>query len=81
VNRATHGETIVVSENDKAVAKLRPYSVIDVGDDRLNTLIREGKVIPPDKAFVLPQVGASMRPGYSLSDVVIEERHADRLLG
>ena len=62
VDRAARGETIVIAVNDEAVAELRPHSAIDLGDDRLNALVREGKVIPPDKPLVLPEVGASMPP-------------------
>jgi prevent-host-death family protein len=80
LDQAARGETIVIAENGKPVAELRPHPVSDL-DDRLAALARDGKVILPEKPFVLPEATASMRPGYSLSDVVIEERRADRLLG
>jgi antitoxin (DNA-binding transcriptional repressor) of toxin-antitoxin stability system len=113
VDRAARGETIVIADDDKPVAELRPHPAIDLGDDRLNALVREGKVIPPDRPLVLPEVGASappvtdrllelarqgrvvlptrppfipvltgatMPPGQSLTDILLEERRDDRPL-
>jgi len=80
VRRAAHGEVIVIADDGVAVAELSPRPTASTASGR-DELIRRGVLIPASRPFV-PSVGAAkMRPGFSLSDVVIEERQADRLLG
>jgi len=78
VHRAARGEVIVVTERGKPVAELTPHTARPL-PDHLAQLVRYGELLLPSKPFVLPRQGARMRPGYSLSDVVLEERRHDRL--
>lgn len=76
VDRAAHGETIVIGDNDKAIAELGPPPARELGD-RLDALVREGKVIPPDKPLVLSQVEVGRPP---VSDRLLELAEQGRII-
>ena len=79
VRRAANGETIVVTERGRPVAELVPHRSTEL-PGRLAELVRRGEVTLATKPPALPKVRGRMRPGSSLSDVLIEERRHERLL-
>jgi|SRR5438309_6514332 len=79
VRRAANGETIVVTERGRPVAELVPHRSTEL-PARLAEMVRRGEVTLASKAAGLPRVRGRMRPGSSLSDVVVEERRNERLL-
>ena len=80
VRRAANGETILIIERGQPVAELVPRRPTDL-PDRLAELVRRGEVTLATKPPSLPRVLGRMRPGSSLSDVVVEERGNKRQLG
>lgn len=79
VRRAANGETIVVTERGRPVAELVPHRSTEL-PGRLAELVRRGEVTLATKPPGLPRIRGRMRPGSSLSDVVVEERGNERLL-
>jgi len=79
VRRAADGETIVVTERGRPVAELVPHRSTEL-PGRLAELVRRGEVTLATKPVNIPRIRARMRPGASLSDVVVEERRNERLL-
>jgi prevent-host-death family protein len=73
VRRAANGETIVVTERGRPIAELAPHRSTEL-PSRLTEMVRRGEVTLATKAAGLPRVRGRMRPGSSLSDVVVEER-------
>lgn len=79
VRRAANGETIVVTEHGRPVAELVPHRSTDL-PGRLAELVRRGEVTLASKPPGLPRDRGRMRPGASLSDVVVGERGHERLV-
>jgi len=78
IRRAADGETIVVTERGRPVAQLIPHRSAEL-PGRLAELVRRGEVTLATKPPRVPKVRGKMRPGSSLSDVVVEERRHERL--
>lgn len=80
VDRAAHGEVIVIADEGKPVAELVPPHTTPA-TERLLELAKQGLVVMPTRPRVIPiPADAVMRPGQSLTDTLLEERHYDRLL-
>ncbi len=79
VDRAASGEVVIVTDRGRPVAELVPHRSREL-PEHLAELVRRGELTLASKPRVLPARGARMRRGYSLSDIVIEERRHDRLL-
>ena len=70
LERAAAGETIVVTDRGKAKAEIRPLSV----DERLEQLIREGRVTParqPGRRDVTP---LRLKGKMTVDEVLAEDR-------
>jgi prevent-host-death family protein len=79
VKRATHGESVVIADDGKPVAELVPPPTPVT--DHLLELARQGRVVLPTRPRFIPDLnGATMGPGQSLTDILLEERRDDRLL-
>jgi len=77
VRRAANGETIVVTERGRPVAELVRHRSTELPGP-LAELVRRGEVTLATKPPGLPRVRGRMRPGSSLSEVVVQERGNER---
>jgi len=75
VRRAANGETIVVTDRGRPVAELVPHRSKEL-PGRLAELVKRGEVTLATKRPGLPRVRGRMRPGSSLSDIVVEQRRS-----
>lgn len=79
VHRAASGETVLVTERGRPVAELGPHRLAELSP-RLTELVRRGEITLASKPPRLPRPRARMKPGFSLSDFLVEERRRERLL-
>lgn len=79
VARAAGGEVIVVTDRGRPVAELTPHRTVTL-PPQVADLIQKGLVILPSKPMSLPALGASMRSGASLCEILLENRRVDHLL-
>lgn len=70
------GEQVRVTLRGRAIADIVPAGVA-AGDDRLRTLIAEGRIVPPSRArpASAPRLVRAKR---SASELVLSERDAER---
>jgi prevent-host-death family protein len=79
VRRASDGETILVTDHGRPVAELVPHRSSELSP-RMAELVRQGKVTLGSGRARLPKPTAKMKPGSSLTDILLEERRHERLL-
>ncbi|MDP9343842.1 MAG: type II toxin-antitoxin system prevent-host-death family antitoxin [Actinomycetota bacterium] len=70
LKRVKEGETIVVTERGRPVARILPADV----PDRIAKLMTEGRVSWSGRAFRPPESLIRPRPGRPFSDYVAEDR-------
>lgn len=79
IDRVKHGETILITERDKPVARLQP---LDATEPTLSAIHASGLLSPPERKLDLTAFLAAPRPriafGHSLTAAIIEEREDDR---
>lgn len=79
IDRVKHGETILITERDKPVARLQP---LDAAEPVLSAIHASGLLSPPERKLDLAAFLSAPRPvmahGHSLAAAIIEEREDDR---
>lgn len=83
IRRAERGESITVTDRGRAVARIGPEPAEKPTiEEKLRQLVAEGFLEWSGERPVLPEPIAPLKAGFSLSDIVIEERdaHAERLV-
>lgn len=81
VREVQQGETIIITDHGRPVARLEPMGPIDQSDARLRALVDDGLVSLPRKpadAGVLELPMPSVVAGPSAVDYLLEEREAGR---
>jgi prevent-host-death family protein len=79
IDRVKHGETILITERDKPVARLQP---LDATEPALGAIHASGLLSPPERGFDLAAFLAAPRPataiGHSLTAAILDDREDDR---
>ncbi len=79
IEQVKRGETIVITERNRPVARLQP---LEAGDTSLEALHASGLLSPPKSALDVPAFLASPRPAVaaagSLRDAILREREDSR---
>lgn len=81
IREVQQGETIVVTDRGRPVARLEPMGQIDQSDARLLALVEDGLASLPRKpadASVLDLPMPAVVPGPSAVDYLLEEREGGR---
>jgi len=81
IREVQQGETIVITDRGRPVARLEPMSEMDQTDERLRALVDDGLVSLPRRApdaTVLELPMPSVVAGPSAVDYLLEEREGGR---
>ena len=70
LDRAAAGETIVVTDRGRAKASIGPLKL----EDRVEQLIREGRVTPPRKPGPPPTSGKRFKGRFTVQELMDEDR-------
>lgn len=70
LDRAAAGETIVVTDRGKAKVELHPLSV----DERLQQLVREGRVTPPRRPGLPSVERLGLKGKRTIAEILDEDR-------
>jgi prevent-host-death family protein len=82
IDRVKAGETVLILDRGRPVARLAPATDLDDSDGRLTRLERAGLVRrgigPPPTAEMLARLRPSLPPGVSIVDDILEDRREGR---